>query len=369
MTKTTRRLIFYFLVLVFLIVAPLTILYSSGYFYDQENKKIIQTGAFFIDSQPKNAKVFINGQFKDTTPRVLIEHLLTGSYEVTVAKDGFWTWKKNLEIKPPLVTEVRNIFLVPQNPKIELFVQNATSSIENYFLTPTQKIINDQASSTISKTIKDAAAWTVFENNIYYLQKSNLVLFKTALDGSAKEQISLAPLPEFNASSSAMTISKNYQIRKAGGQIAIFSPAGELYLLNPTTQLFETVANEVQGAEFSSDDKKLLWWTDHEIWVLWLEDILIQPLRKAGDKELIARFADIISQAIWLPKTNEHIIFVVKQPDGTQNIKLTELDGRDLRNTFDIYSDKNVKLYWSAEDKLLYLKAGEKLYSVDLIKS
>jgi hypothetical protein len=60
--------------------------------------------------------------------------------------------------------------------------------------------------------------------------------------------------------------------------------------------------------------------------VIYLEDILLQPYKKAGDKELVTRFAQNISQALFFPD-NEHIAFVA----GDQ-IKVIELDGRDQRN-------------------------------------
>lgn len=362
MTQGARRLIFYGLVLVFIFIAPATILYATGYSFDWEKRQLVKTGAFYFKSLPKGAQIFINGELKDTTP-AFIDRLLPHQYLIEISKDGFWPWKKNLSIQSlsgtetPLVTEARNILLIPKNPEISLVLNNATSTLD-YLLSPEEKAAFYQASTTATSTLKDVASWTLFENSIYYLQKSNLILYKTDINGTSKAQISFQSLP--------MT-EKTYQIKVSKAEIAIWEPQGTLYLLNPETKIFEAIANEIDGAEFSSDNKKLLYWNSHEIFVLWLKEVLVQPYRKAGDKELITRFANKIAQAIWFSETNEHIIFVVRDETDADQIKITELDGRDLRNTYDIYSGKISEIYYNQNDDLLYFLTDRKLYSLDLL--
>ena len=365
MTRLTRRLIFYALLMVFVLAVPATILYSSGYFWDWKNKQLVTTGAFYIKSYPKGAAVLINGELKNNTP-AFITQLPPGSYQIQIQKDGFYPWGKKLDIQSQAVTEARNIFLVTQNPQITFVSANATST-HGYFLTNEQKIANEQASTTAALILKDTASWTVFENNIYFLQKSNLILYKTDLAGASKEQISFQPLPGFNPTAST-TPQKIYRIKKSKEHTAILESDGRLYLLDQETKIFQLLAEEISGADFSPDNKKLLYWTEHEIWVLWLKEILIQPIKKAGDKELINRYSDKIIQAIWFPENNEYIFFVVRQNDNIDKIKITELDGRDLRNTYDIFSNKNLEIYYSGNEKLLYLNIGKKLYSLDLIE-
>jgi len=358
MKRSTRRTIFFGFILIFLIVTPGVLLYATGYSFDWENKQLIKTGSFFFESLPEGAQIKIDGQVIDTTPGY-IGRLNPGSYQIEISKSGFNSWQKKLNIQAQLACEARNVFLVPQKPQIQPFTQNVTSTKE-YFLTQQEKDARAQVILTASSAFKDILTFNVYQNNIYYLQKSNLILYKTDLSGNAKEQISLQPLPETN---------KVYEIVISPEQTAAYEPGGKLYLLDKQTKIFNLLADEIQGIEFSSDNEKILYWTDHEIWALWLKEVWAQPYRKAGDKELITRYGGKILQAIWLARTNEHIIYSVVGAEGKAQIKLTELDGRDQRNTFDIYLAKDPEIYWNQTDELLYVLIDHTLYSLDLIPS
>lgn len=365
MKRSTRRTIFFGFILIFLIVTPGVLLYATGYSFDWENKQLIKTGSFYFQSLPSGAQIKIDDKLTNTTPSY-IGRLNPGQYQIQISKDGFLTWQKKLNIEEQLTTETRNIFLVPQKPNIELVSENVTST-KNYFLTDQQRNAQMQTALIASSTLKDVLSFTSYQNNIYYLQKSNLILFRTDLSGGGKEQISLQSLPDSGKIDSGQQ--KIYQIVISPDQIAVFEPGGKLYLLDKQTKIFNLLAEEIQGMEFSSDNEKIIFWTDHEIWVMWLKEVWAQPYRKAQDKELITRYGDKITQALWLTKTNEHIIFTVQGDDKNTAIKLTELDGRDMRNTFDIYSGKVSEIYYNQNDDLLYTLTDHTLYSLDLLRS
>jgi hypothetical protein len=140
--------------------------------------------------------------------------------------------------------------------------------------------------------------------------------------------------------------------------------------LDPENGVFDLVEIGVKNASISPDSKKLLYYNETEIWVKYLEKILIQPYHEAGEKELITRFSEKISSAIWYPEDNEHIIFIVGN-----TIKITELDGRDQRNTYDFLATRNAfipsswsnpQLYYNTEKELLYFISDDKLYSAQI---
>lgn len=355
MTRHTRRLLFLFFVLIFLIATPGVLFYAAGYSFDWQNGQVIKTGGFYFESLPSGANISINQKPNDSTPN-FISRLEPGSYQVQISKDGFTTWQKTIMIEAQLTTEARNILLIPEKPTTNFVTEIASSTIE-YFMTPGQKSAQAQAAKIATSTLNDFASQTVFQNGVYFLQKSNNLLFRTDLSGTTKEQISLEPL----ASSTLL-----YQIKVSSEQIAAFVPGGKLYLLDKNTKIFDFITDGVQGLEFSPDSEKLLYWTNHEIWVLWLKDVLAQPYRKASEQELIVRSSDKITQAIWLARTNEHIIYAVTNNQDQTQIKITELDNRDSRNTYDIAAFKNPEIYWNQDDNLLYVLSKGKLYSVDL---
>ncbi|MDP2910430.1 MAG: PEGA domain-containing protein, partial [bacterium] len=139
MTHRTRNILFITLFILFLITAPVTVFYSLGWRFNWETKRIVQTGVFYFKVWPKNAQVYINGEFKKKTDiffsSVNIDNLLPGQYQIEIKKDGYYDWRKTLEIKKKEVTEGRNIVLVPRNPNFNLLAEQ----IKDFFFSPDGK--------------------------------------------------------------------------------------------------------------------------------------------------------------------------------------------------------------------------------------
>lgn len=360
MTLLTRRIIYISLIVFFLITTPLVLFYSLGYGFDWQNKKLVLTGGFYLKSNPSGANIYINDKANNKTPR-LVSRLLPRTYNIKILKDGFHSWEKQLAIESRIVTEARNIFLVPNNPAINLAEANLSLdfSINSYFLIPAEAKRLEQANSTV-KNILTADSYFLNGDKIFFLQPSDYILYKTDITGANKEQISLNSLP-----------ADIYKIGVSPSQNFIFALAksSQLYLFDPEKKIFKLLEIGVKNAEFSLDNKKLLYYTDSELKITYLEKILIQPYKKAGEKELITRFAEKIKSAIWYPDDNEHIIFAVGN-----TIKITELDGRDKRNTVDLLTVENFspdawnnpQMFYNTKKELLYFIDNNKLYSAQI---
>lgn len=117
MIKRTRTIVFIVCVVLFALIAPSVILYSQGYRFDFETKRIVQTGAFYFRVLPENARIYLNEKPKGGTSfftnSILIENLLPKMYGVVIKKDGYHLWKKELKIYEKQVTEAKNIILIP----------------------------------------------------------------------------------------------------------------------------------------------------------------------------------------------------------------------------------------------------------------
>lgn len=87
---------------------------------DFENKKIVQTGAFYFKVSPGRADVYLNGKIEKSTSVITdsayIENLLPKNYQIEIKKDGYRSWKKNLGVKEREVTKAEDITLFPLNP-------------------------------------------------------------------------------------------------------------------------------------------------------------------------------------------------------------------------------------------------------------
>jgi len=141
MSKKIRLFLFLFFTVSFLILGPYIIFYSLGYKIDFENKRIVKTGGIYLEIQPSQAEVFIDGKLRGKTGlffnSVLISGLLPKKYEILVKKEGYHSWKKELEIEREKVTKANNIFLIKENPQFEVLEEK----VVNYFLSPDNKKI------------------------------------------------------------------------------------------------------------------------------------------------------------------------------------------------------------------------------------
>lgn len=120
MTRRTRTTLLIVLIVLFALIAPSVILYSQGYRFDFETKRLVQTGTFYFKVFPRSTEIYLDGKFKKKTSMltgsVLIENLLPKKYDIEIKKEGFHPWQKSLEVKERRVTEAKNIILFPKNP-------------------------------------------------------------------------------------------------------------------------------------------------------------------------------------------------------------------------------------------------------------
>lgn len=121
---------FYGLVLLFIAAGVVVVLYSEGWRLDTENCSLTniflcnisleKTGAVFIQTKPSGVTIKLDGKiFSDKSSLLqsgtLISNLTPKTYHLEVQKDGYLTWKKDLKVRPQLVSEANDIILVPQN--------------------------------------------------------------------------------------------------------------------------------------------------------------------------------------------------------------------------------------------------------------
>lgn len=120
MTLRTRRIIYSFFIFLFLVAAPVILIYASGYRFHFKKNRFEKTGVFFIESDPKNADIYVNGEIaSDKTPGHVTK-LLPNLYDIEVVKKGYQPWRNQLEIRPNLTTFVQSI---------QLFLQDITPQI------------------------------------------------------------------------------------------------------------------------------------------------------------------------------------------------------------------------------------------------
>ena len=194
-------------------------------------------------------------------------------------------------------------------------------------------------------------------NEVYYLDNSGYV-FQTDISDIPLQQetglkITEKPFPVQRETEYKLRIFPDY----------IFLQESEvLYLFNPNLKSFEKFCDNVSDLKISPDLKKLAFFSKSEIRILFLKEILEQPIKKAGEEILLTRLSKKINDVFWL--NSDYLIF-----SSGEKIKITEIDNRDKINIVDLTEFTKPKIFWNQTDKKLYILSESNLYiSERLIK-
>jgi hypothetical protein len=117
MSSKLRLVIFLAFVLMFLIAAPLLVLYTAGYRFDMTSGRIVHTAVLNMSSVPRNANVLIDGELEeDRTPSV-IETVLPGEHEIVLEKEDYISWKQTLFFESRETTFADVILFLDEQPE------------------------------------------------------------------------------------------------------------------------------------------------------------------------------------------------------------------------------------------------------------
>ncbi|MFA5025823.1 MAG: PEGA domain-containing protein [Candidatus Shapirobacteria bacterium] len=138
-------------------------IFARGYRLDTNNGnfKLKVTGLLSATSKPKSASVYINNLLVTATDDTI--NLAPGNYQIQISKDGYFSWRKNIKIKPELVYQT-DAQLIRSSPELKPITQ---SKITNPTVSPDSTKIIYAAAST-SATSKD--------NGLYLLELTELPL-------------------------------------------------------------------------------------------------------------------------------------------------------------------------------------------------
>lgn len=144
MEKLKRTIFFWTLVLIFVIIAPIIVLYAKGFRFDIARGVFVHSGTISAKTNPQDIILSLDGEINDSKSlnRVNNSYLITGlmpkNYDLSISADGYQTWRKNIEVHSGLASEFWNVFLAKNN--YEKTDYN-TSGIEKFFVSPKSKYI------------------------------------------------------------------------------------------------------------------------------------------------------------------------------------------------------------------------------------
>jgi len=417
MSKKTRKILFVICSIFFLLAAPSIILYSQGYRIDWKAKKITLTGGLFLKILPKQVEIYLDSKIRKKTDwffgSVLIENLLPKKYTVKIKKELFHPWEKSLEIEEQKVTTATNIILFPKNPDFTIL----TGGTENFWFSPNQKKIilkeieekgwalklydpeRNIKSHLISEEdiyqkeadllalefspdskmlylkigmteqvkhflleidkippaltereetlplLEDILSYLAIGEDIYYLDNWGH-LFRTDKSLEPKTKITETPFP--------VKQETEYEL-KIFSDFIFLREAQVLYLFNLTSKSFEKFFEPVKDLKISPDFNKLVYWSDYEIWILFLKEKKSPPPKGAGERLFLIRFSEKITEVSWL--NADYLIFSVGN-----KIKVTEIDERDRINIVNLAEFERPQIFFNKNNKKLYILSEGNLF-------
>ncbi len=309
------------LALIFILIAPVILLYSIGYRLDG-SLTLQKTGGIFIHSDVANSSVFLDEKyFKDSgifIRNTLIQDLTPNKkYNVKVYKEGYQSWVKELFVYPSIVSEGRVLLLPNQFEKREIF-----------------QYVNKDNVATSTPPSKTQLKPT----NTEYI--SLTALFASSTKATSTKPVLLAP----SASSTPDSQKTDLQIFFEGIKILDYQKLQNLVI----------------------DGKEVSWLTDGNIKLYWIDDLSSIPYYYCGGEERVCiknislDWSDDIKRFEYFPGRDDVWMILT-----TQGIYAVEVDGRTERNIQTIYVAKNLDFRLTQNDTLI-IKEGSKFFEIKL---
>lgn len=345
MTLKNRITLIVLGIVIFLIIAPLSVLLARGYYFDWGNFRWIGTGIVSIKSDPRGTEIYLNGKLNDVTPAAL-RFLRPGEYEIILAKEGYEPWKKRIIVHEHLVTSV------PAGPQREValilksLVQTALSTTTSDFQETKQGIFFSESGGIfqldLTNGIKTPAATTTLAQIFEKAERNNSNLFRLTQNALwQNDRVLVSNLPAFN---------KGEIITSSDNQIFLLLDS-DLYQI---TENLVKLNSNVSYAAWNEEARAIIYGGEHEIWIF-------DPFQ-SGKSQLLTRSTKKLGRPVYNPRIN--YVFV----SDAQEIKAIEVDPLGQPNVYPLTKTtrENIKLAVNRDGTHLLYLDGENLYTLKI---
>lgn len=161
MPTKSRRILFYGLVLIFLVLGSGISLYASGYRLNLSNLHLVKVGGLFVRSLPQDVAIWLDDKsIQNKTGLLSGGTFVTGvypkNYKLELYAEGYRDWKRNVSVAPALVTEIKHALLIPKESR-----KISERAVDDFWLTgesvveksPSGKIYLTGTTSTLPGTV------------------------------------------------------------------------------------------------------------------------------------------------------------------------------------------------------------------------
>lgn len=147
MHRVVRKFLFAFFVALFVVSAPLVILYTAGYRLNVTSRRVLQTGVLALSTVPRGATVILdNTPLNQRTP-VVAQRLAAKTYDLRLERDNYHPWEQRVTVHEGSTTYVdARLFAI--NEPLVLTAQTSgdllTEREEDRFTPPTDIALIDK---------------------------------------------------------------------------------------------------------------------------------------------------------------------------------------------------------------------------------
>ncbi|MBI3671557.1 hypothetical protein HY249_02055 [Candidatus Azambacteria bacterium] len=262
MNLKTRRVLFFASLAIFLIASPAVIMYSLGYKFDTETFTMQKTGGIFVNADYGEYTISINDSIKKDVQKaifikrgILFTNLIPKVYKVSIEKNNYLSWSKTLPVESGLVTEVKNVFLMPKDPEIlevdkdvsDFTISGSQEKIA--YLKKSEIIIMDVKSGekismpSKSKKTLNLTGFSSDEKDIFFEDDSNI--YKTSFaDNTVKSMAEPKNDPYAKIAQSLKDKDTAYALSKKG----------VIYELNIATKTRKEITKDIKNFYLTGND-------------------------------------------------------------------------------------------------------------------
>lgn len=182
-----RRTIYAGFIILFLITAPMLVLYTAGYRYNFKRGAVQKVGSLSVKTLPTNAEIYLDNILQTgsrPSDTLRINNLLPGKYQVAVKLDNYYSWQKQLEVESNVNTFINQAVLFKQTKPENIIREKITQTLGSpdnkriaYLSADQIKIFNlSNSQDTIlekKSTAAEIVSWSPDGNNLLVKNKDS----------------------------------------------------------------------------------------------------------------------------------------------------------------------------------------------------
>lgn len=164
MTLIKRRIILFFTVILFIALSVGLVFYAMGYRFNPSYNEIRQVGIIDVAATPSDADIYLDGEKVGNRSPYQIKDLYPGTYRVSVQKEGYQTWEKDILVNAREVSWIRNARTFITNPEQKKLFEGEIVSILETKNKQTIFFIEKQQTEQAEEQSEESAEMTKVKN-------------------------------------------------------------------------------------------------------------------------------------------------------------------------------------------------------------